>query len=176
MMRHYAKVQSVALSIEHEFRFCCLIQLGFKTCTELLLVTIALLGVVEDVDQLGLVDSVHHGDTTVELNNGDIKHVLLGGLLSRRIDIDLIELEGDLCWMNKGRAGERWDLLVLMYVSMERLDTHTHTSSFTCLLISLSPVYRTQHTHAKQWFMRASMSVKSGSQPVEIGSEGQAKR
>lgn len=70
-----------------------------KTCTELLLVTVALLGVMEDVDQLGLVDSVHHGDTTVELNNRDIKHVPLGGLLSRRIDIDLIELERDLCWM-----------------------------------------------------------------------------
>lgn len=58
--------------------------------------TVALLGVMEDVDQLGLVDSVHHGDTTVELNNRDIKHVPLGGLLSRRIDIDLIELERDL--------------------------------------------------------------------------------
>lgn len=87
---HYAKVEGIALLY--------LIQLGFETSKELLLLlTVTLLGVVEDIDQLGLVDSVHHGDTTVELNNGDIEHVLLSGLLSRRIYIDLIELEGDLC-------------------------------------------------------------------------------
>lgn len=72
----------------------------------LLLLALALLGVVENIDQLGLVDSVHHGNTAVELDNGDVEHILLRGLLTRRIDVDLIEVEGDLCcW--KGIDGRK---------------------------------------------------------------------